>query len=228
MPRAGCQSPQCFHNIGQGQRNFPTTQLPVGVTELPEIHWWPARRLRVEAVVRESQPKDDTSAAARRSSPARGVIVARCDIERIRDRMAGFRNRLRHVGHGRLDRIRRRAVAAGAGSGGRRWLQLLRHRLGLRQGPQRAAARRRRCARIRARASTSRPRSRRRTRNGRRKAETPIATSFPADHIREYTEKSLQNLGVETIDLQQFHVWSDAWADDEGWQRAVDDLKRES
>jgi len=48
---------------------------------------------------------------------------------------------------------------------------------------------------------------------------------FPPDHIREYTEKSLDNLGVETIDLQQFHVWEDNWADDESWQRAVDDLK---
>lgn len=48
---------------------------------------------------------------------------------------------------------------------------------------------------------------------------------FPPDHIREYTEKSLDNLGVETIDLQQFHVWDDGWAEDESWQRAVDDLK---
>jgi aryl-alcohol dehydrogenase-like predicted oxidoreductase len=42
------------------------------------------------------------------------------------------------------------------------------------------------------------------------KAEYPVADTFPADHIREYTEKSLRNLGVETIDLQQFHVWNDA------------------
>jgi aryl-alcohol dehydrogenase-like predicted oxidoreductase len=53
------------------------------------------------------------------------------------------------------------------------------------------------------------------------------ADASPPDHIREYTEKSLRNLRVDTIDLQQFHVWSDAWADDDGWQRAVDDLKRE-
>jgi aryl-alcohol dehydrogenase-like predicted oxidoreductase len=50
---------------------------------------------------------------------------------------------------------------------------------------------------------------------------------FPADHIREYTEKSLRNLGVEAIDLQQLHVWSDAWAGDERWQRVAEDLKRE-
>jgi aryl-alcohol dehydrogenase-like predicted oxidoreductase len=50
---------------------------------------------------------------------------------------------------------------------------------------------------------------------------------FPADYIREMTETSLRNLGVERIDLQQFHVWTDAWAADERWQRAVDDLKQQ-
>ncbi|MBF9252722.1 aldo/keto reductase [Pontibacter sp. 172403-2] len=48
---------------------------------------------------------------------------------------------------------------------------------------------------------------------------------FPADHIIAYTEKSLKNLGVETIDLQQFHVWEDSWADNEEWQQAVEKLK---
>jgi aryl-alcohol dehydrogenase-like predicted oxidoreductase len=57
------------------------------------------------------------------------------------------------------------------------------------------------------------------------RATTPVSDVFPPDHIREYTEKSLQNLGVDSLDLQQLHVWSDAWADDEGWQRAVSDLK---
>ena len=28
-----------------------------------------------------------------------------------------------------------------------------------------------------------------------------------ADHIREYTEKSLENLGLPRLDLMQFHVW---------------------
>ena len=59
------------------------------------------------------------------------------------------------------------------------------------------------------------------------KAEYPLSETYPATHIREYTEKSLANLGMETIDLQQFHVWSDTWAADESWQRAVDDLKRQ-
>ena len=55
--------------------------------------------------------------------------------------------------------------------------------------------------------------------------EYVVEETYPADHIREYTEKSLENLDVETIDLQQFHVWSDAWSADENWQRAVQDLK---
>jgi aryl-alcohol dehydrogenase-like predicted oxidoreductase len=50
---------------------------------------------------------------------------------------------------------------------------------------------------------------------------------FPPEHIREYTLKSLENLGLPQLDLMQFHVWEDAWARDERWQRAVDDLKRE-
>jgi aryl-alcohol dehydrogenase-like predicted oxidoreductase len=54
-----------------------------------------------------------------------------------------------------------------------------------------------------------------------------IADAFPPDHIREYAEKSLQNLALPRIDLLQFHVWEDAWARDDGWKRAMDDLKRE-
>jgi aryl-alcohol dehydrogenase-like predicted oxidoreductase len=50
---------------------------------------------------------------------------------------------------------------------------------------------------------------------------------FPADHIRKYVEKSLGNLGINTIDLIQFHVWSDAWAEDLSWQRAMEALKSE-
>ena len=57
------------------------------------------------------------------------------------------------------------------------------------------------------------------------KPEYKLEDCFPADHIIEYTEKSLKNLGVETIDLQQFHVWEDAWAGNEEWQRAVEKLK---
>jgi aryl-alcohol dehydrogenase-like predicted oxidoreductase len=50
---------------------------------------------------------------------------------------------------------------------------------------------------------------------------------FPADYIIEYTEKSLKNLGVETIDLQQFHVWEDAWANEDEWKEATIKLTQE-
>jgi aryl-alcohol dehydrogenase-like predicted oxidoreductase len=58
------------------------------------------------------------------------------------------------------------------------------------------------------------------------KGTTPVDRVFPYEHIIEYTDISLKNMGVETMDLQQLHVWSDAWADDDGWKRAAEDLKR--
>lgn len=54
-----------------------------------------------------------------------------------------------------------------------------------------------------------------------------LADVFPADYIRSSTEQSLTNLGLPRVDLLQFHVWEDAWAGDDGWRRAIDDLKRE-
>jgi aryl-alcohol dehydrogenase-like predicted oxidoreductase len=57
--------------------------------------------------------------------------------------------------------------------------------------------------------------------------EYTLDEAYPPDHILEYTEKSLQNIGLSSIDLIQFHVWDDGWADDERWQRAMDDLKRQ-
>jgi aryl-alcohol dehydrogenase-like predicted oxidoreductase len=50
---------------------------------------------------------------------------------------------------------------------------------------------------------------------------------FPADYIVEYTEMSLKNLGVETIDLQQFHVWEDGWAQLDEWKEAITRLKQQ-
>ena len=47
---------------------------------------------------------------------------------------------------------------------------------------------------------------------------------FPADYIIEYTEKSLVNLGVDSIDLQQFHVWEDSWAQEDEWKEAISQL----
>jgi aryl-alcohol dehydrogenase-like predicted oxidoreductase len=54
-----------------------------------------------------------------------------------------------------------------------------------------------------------------------------LAECFPASHIIEYTEKSLKNLNVDVIDLQQFHVWEDGWADNDDWKKGIEKLKRE-
>ena len=54
-----------------------------------------------------------------------------------------------------------------------------------------------------------------------------IEDCFPAAHIIEYTEKSLKNLNVERIDLQQFHVWEDSWSDNDEWKAAVEKLIKE-
>ena len=58
-------------------------------------------------------------------------------------------------------------------------------------------------------------------------ATDAIGDTFPAAHIRACTETSLTNLGIDCVDLQQFHVWNDAWVHDEEWQRTIEDLKRE-
>jgi aryl-alcohol dehydrogenase-like predicted oxidoreductase len=50
---------------------------------------------------------------------------------------------------------------------------------------------------------------------------------FPPEHIREYTERSLENLKLPSIDLMQLHVWEDRWAADERWQDALRELRDE-
>jgi aryl-alcohol dehydrogenase-like predicted oxidoreductase len=49
--------------------------------------------------------------------------------------------------------------------------------------------------------------------------------AFPADYVIECTERSLRNLGLDAIDLQQFHVWSDEWVGRGSWLDAVEQLK---
>jgi aryl-alcohol dehydrogenase-like predicted oxidoreductase len=51
--------------------------------------------------------------------------------------------------------------------------------------------------------------------------------TFPGDHVRACTERSLRNLGIERIDVQQFHVWHDNWLDQGDWLETIEALKRE-
>ncbi|MCA1731834.1 MAG: aldo/keto reductase [Actinobacteria bacterium] len=50
---------------------------------------------------------------------------------------------------------------------------------------------------------------------------------FPRSYVKECTETSLKNLGLDTIDVQQFHVWQDEWVGEGDWLEAVDELKKE-
>jgi aryl-alcohol dehydrogenase-like predicted oxidoreductase len=53
------------------------------------------------------------------------------------------------------------------------------------------------------------------------------AQAFPAEHVIASTEESLRNLGLEAIDVQQFHVWSDSWANEGDWLTAIQQLKKQ-
>lgn len=57
------------------------------------------------------------------------------------------------------------------------------------------------------------------------KPEYAFEDSYPTQHIMDYTDKTLKNLGLEQIDLMQFHTWDDTWSKREEWQRAVEELK---
>ncbi len=48
---------------------------------------------------------------------------------------------------------------------------------------------------------------------------------FPADYIQSSVETTLRNLGLHSLDLIQFHVWEDDWAQDTRWQHAIQKLK---
>jgi aryl-alcohol dehydrogenase-like predicted oxidoreductase len=52
-----------------------------------------------------------------------------------------------------------------------------------------------------------------------------IESVFPYDYILRCTEKSLRNLKLDTIDLQQLHVWNPEWLHRDEWRRAFEDLK---
>ncbi|HYY98861.1 MAG TPA: aldo/keto reductase [Pyrinomonadaceae bacterium] len=55
----------------------------------------------------------------------------------------------------------------------------------------------------------------------------PLEEVFPPDYIEEYVHGSLRNSGLESFDLMQFHVWEDAWTEDESWSKKMDELRRQ-
>ena len=59
------------------------------------------------------------------------------------------------------------------------------------------------------------------------KDDSTLEESFPTDYIIQTTERSLRNLKRDYLDLQQFHVWNDKWADRDEWKEAVYRLKKD-
>jgi aryl-alcohol dehydrogenase-like predicted oxidoreductase len=57
--------------------------------------------------------------------------------------------------------------------------------------------------------------------------DVPLRKVFTHDYIIMCTEQSLRNLGVETIDLQQLHVWHDNWTDESEWIEALIKLREQ-
>jgi aryl-alcohol dehydrogenase-like predicted oxidoreductase len=57
--------------------------------------------------------------------------------------------------------------------------------------------------------------------------EFTLDDCFPPDHIEQYVHISLKNLGMDQVDLIQFHTWSDAWMEDDRWAKKIDDLRRQ-
>ncbi len=50
---------------------------------------------------------------------------------------------------------------------------------------------------------------------------------FPPDHVFEYADMIRKNLGTDSIDLLQFHVWSDTWTDQPDFRNTVERLKKD-
>jgi aryl-alcohol dehydrogenase-like predicted oxidoreductase len=51
------------------------------------------------------------------------------------------------------------------------------------------------------------------------------AEVFPHDHVIQHADMIRKALGVEKIDLLQFHVWDDTWTDEPHFRRSVEELK---
>jgi aryl-alcohol dehydrogenase-like predicted oxidoreductase len=53
----------------------------------------------------------------------------------------------------------------------------------------------------------------------------PYREVFPSEYALDSAERIREKIGVDTIDLLQFHVWDDHWAADPDFRRSVEQLK---
>jgi aryl-alcohol dehydrogenase-like predicted oxidoreductase len=57
------------------------------------------------------------------------------------------------------------------------------------------------------------------------KPEYKYRDVFPADHVFQHARMIREKLGTDSIDLLQFHVWDDRWADEPEFRSTVEKLK---
>ena len=57
------------------------------------------------------------------------------------------------------------------------------------------------------------------------KREYTVADCFPPDHIEKFVHSSLDNSGLSSFDLMQYHTWEDHWLEDESSIQKMLDLK---
>ena len=57
------------------------------------------------------------------------------------------------------------------------------------------------------------------------RSEDRLEDVFPRQHVIEYTQKILEGLGTDHLDLLQFHVWDDAWTEHDEWKETIEYLK---
>ena len=55
--------------------------------------------------------------------------------------------------------------------------------------------------------------------------EYSLDDSYPPDYVFEYVDKSLKNLGVDTLDLIQLHTWEDGWLNDDRISLTIEKLR---
>lgn len=58
------------------------------------------------------------------------------------------------------------------------------------------------------------------------RAGSPLANSFPKQYVLDSLDRTLKNLGRDSVDIYQFHTWIDDWATNTEWQETVHAMKK--
>ncbi len=62
---------------------------------------------------------------------------------------------------------------------------------------------------------------------GRLGGRTPYDEVFPPKHVFKYADLIRSKLRTDAIDLLQFHVWHDGWADEPDFRKTIEKLKHD-